>query len=92
MLVRKIRDQIPDLVREIEDDYDLQEFLDGKGTKVIYFEENLLKPPFLKKLALVFYRRIDFSVCDNKGLLKKYRANLGGIVILNYDHQLETYT
>ena len=69
----------------------MHEFLDHKTTKVIYFDENLLKPPYLKKLALVFYNWIDFAVCDNKQILQRYNMGFGKMLILHYDHFSEAY-
>ena len=94
VLAKKIRDQIPDLIQVVEEEYDLHQFLDKIQTKVIYFEENLLKPHYLKKLAIVYQGRIDFAICDSRELMAKFRecrSGWGNIVLMEYDQLKEEY-
>ena len=66
-----IKKNIPDFVKYIEDFYDLDEFLQkssqvksSKQPKILYFDENLLAPPFIKKLAAILDGKITVGVSD----------------------------
>ena len=66
-----IKKNIPDFVKYIEDNYDLEEFLQNssefrsaKQPKLLYFDENLLSPIFIKKLAALLDGRINIGLSD----------------------------
>lgn len=66
-----IKKNIPDFVKYIEDFYDLEEFLQksseirsAKQPKLLYFDENLLAPPFIKKLSALLDGKITIGVSD----------------------------
>lgn len=78
-LVKVLRNEIADFVHYVEDTYDMEEFLETKSefrtakkAKLLYFDQNLQAPMFLKKLAARLDGRIKVGVTDNFKLAKKY--------------------
>lgn len=66
-----IKKNIPDFVKYIEDFYDLGEFLQNssdfkssKLPKLLYFDENLLAPLFLRKIAALLDGKFTVGVTD----------------------------
>jgi hypothetical protein len=66
----------------VEDSNDLDDFLQkdsssrfSKQPKLLFFDENLLAPLYLKKLAVNLDGRITIGVSDNHQIVKKFNAN-----------------
>ena len=93
-----IKKSISDLVTYIEDEYDFNEFLklnsefkSARKPKILYFDENLLAPPFLKKLGAMLDGRMDVGVTDDVTLLKKQTPSYDEIFLLEYDYSTKAY-
>lgn len=74
-----IKNHISDLIHYIEDKYDLDDFLQlnsdfkvSKLPKLLYFDENLLAPMFLRKIAAIMDGRIEVGVSDDTDIARKY--------------------
>lgn len=97
-LAKVIRNEIADFVTYIEDNYDMEEFLEKKGefrtskkAKILFFDQNLQAPLFLKKLAARLDGRIKVGVTDNFKLAKKYDALVDAVLLLEYNFDSGDY-
>ena len=93
-----LKSHISDLVQYIEDEYDLEEFLEGrsefkvsKQAKLLYFDDNLLSPLFLKKLASILDGRVQIGVTDDPTIVKKFGGSFGDLILLEYDFEERKY-
>ena len=93
-----IKKSVSDLVTYIEDQYDFDEFLklnsefkSARKPKLLYFDENLLAPPFLKKLTALLDGRMDVGVTDDLTLLKKNSPSYDEVFLLEYDYSTKAY-
>lgn len=70
----------------------MEEFLrDTTMTKLIFFEEELLNPSYLQKVAARFMRRVDVGICDNKEIAKKYHSKFPSLIMLDYNFTSNSY-
>lgn len=73
----------------IEDQYDLDDFLQttsdfkvSKLPKLLYFDDNLLAPLFVRKIAAMVDGKIFVGVTDDTEIAKSYGAEFDSIVLL----------
>jgi hypothetical protein len=76
-------------VTYIEDSYDMDDFLgkksqfrSAKKAKLLFFDQNLQAPLFLKKLAARLDGRIKVAVTDNYKLAKKFDTFCDSILLM----------
>jgi hypothetical protein len=67
------------------------EFRTSKSAKILFFDQNLQSPLFLKKLAARLDGRIKVGVTDNFKLAKKYDAFTDALLLMEYNYFNETY-
>ena len=98
-LTNVVKKQISDFVQYIEDEYDLEDFLQFKSDfktsklpKLLYFDDNLLAPMFLRKVAAFLDGRIYVGVTDDTLIAKKYKADYDSLILLEYDFETEQYS
>jgi hypothetical protein len=91
-LAKVLRNEIADFVTYIEDTYDMDEFLEkkndfrtGKKAKLLFFDQNLQAPLFLKKLAARLDGKIKVGVTDNFKLAKKFDAYIDSVMLMEYN-------
>lgn len=97
-LTDMLKDHISDFVQYIEDEYDLEDFLQIKSDfkvsklpKLLYFDDNLLAPLFLRKMAAFLDGKIFVGVTDDTIISKKYNAEFDSIILLEFDYETEKY-
>lgn len=80
-LAKVIRNEVPDFVTYIEDERDLEDFMKtksefrlSKGPKVLYFDQNLQAPLFLKKLAVNLDGWAKVGVTDSYKIAAHFKA------------------
>jgi len=58
---------------------------------LLYFDQNLQSPIFIKKLAARLDGRIKVGVTDNFKLAKKYELKTDSLVLMEYNFVKEAY-
>ncbi len=89
-----LKNHISEDKKYVEDDYDLQDFLQIKSDfkvsklpKLLYFDDNLLAPLFLRKMAALLDGKIFVGVTDDTKIAKGYQAQFDTIILLQYDFE-----
>lgn len=59
--------------------------------KIIFFDEDLLTPPYLVKTSASFIERADVAVCDNKEVAQQYGATFPSLMLLSYNYIKKQY-
>jgi len=54
----------------------------SKQPKLLYFDENLLAPLFLRKLSALMDGKIEVAVTDDPPIIKKYDTNYDSLIFL----------
>lgn len=97
-LAEIIKKNVPDFVTYIEDEYDLGEFLRlnsefkaDRKPKLLYFEENLLAPQFIRKLTSMLEGRVDVGLTDDLSLAKDPTSSYDDIFLYEYNYASKAY-
>lgn len=67
------------------------EFTTSKKAKILFFDQNLQAPLFLKKLAARLDGRIKVGVTDNFKLAKRYDALVDSVLLMEYNFDSGEY-
>lgn len=67
------------------------EFRTSKKAKLLYFDQNLQSPIFIKKLATRLDGKIKVGVTDNFKLAKKYNLEADSLVLMEYNFIKKDY-
>ena len=80
-MAKVVRNEIPDFVTYVEDQRDLEDFLQtnsefrlSKGPKLLYFDQNLQSPLFLKKIAVSLDGWFKIAVSDSPKMVEQYKS------------------
>lgn len=97
-MVKVLRNEIADFVSYVEDSYDMEDFFETKSefrtskkAKLLYFDQNLQSPLFVKKLAARLDGKIKVGVTDNFKLAKKYNLQTDSFVLMEYNFIKKAY-
>jgi hypothetical protein len=63
----------------------------SKGPKLLYFDQNLQSPLFIKKLAINLDGWIQVGVSDSSKIGQAYGCKFDDIVLLEYDFDAKKY-
>ena len=82
----------------IEDQRDLDDFLQihsdfrlSKGPKLLYFDQNLQSPLFLKKLAVRLDGWFRIGVSDSPKMVAQYKSSFEKLLLFEYDFESQKY-
>ena len=97
-MAKIIRNEVPDLVNYIEDQRDLHDFLQldsefrlSKIPKLLYFDQNLQSPLFLKKLAVRLDGWFKVGVTDSPRIAAQYKSTFDKFLLFEYDFEANKY-
>jgi hypothetical protein len=86
------------LVNYIEDQRDLEDFLQirsdfrlSKAPKLLYFDQNLQSPLFLKKMAVRLDGWFKVGVTDEPKLVAKFKTSFERLILLEYNFESNEY-
>lgn len=67
------------------------EFRLSKGPKLLYFDQNLQSPLFIKKLAINLDGWIQVGVSDSSKIAQSYSCKFDDIILLEYNFETKSY-
>jgi hypothetical protein len=67
------------------------EFRLSKGPKLLYFDQNLQSPLFIKKLAINLDGWVQVGVSDSSKIAKHYGCKFDDIILLEYNFETKSY-